>query len=78
MSFLLSNRKPKQDTQGLLTELFFAAHGVAKYLGFNTDSGHQCVCGPLPGSPENPLAHTKHCPVGRLYAAINAVDKAVL
>jgi hypothetical protein len=62
-----------------IIELIYAGNALAKYLGISPGGClTECVCGWISSEFENPANHRGFCPVGRYYAAVEAVRRAAL
>lgn len=75
---LLSHQVSEPEVKGSIVELIYASRALVQYLTWITGKTHECVCGTLAGSPENPNYHHNFCPVARYFVAVEAVRKAAL
>jgi hypothetical protein len=70
-------RKPAPSpTNAAIIELIYAGNDMAAHLVMQDGSDYSCVCGMIAGPIEDSFRHRSLCPVGRYYAAVEAVRKA--
>ncbi len=69
--------KEEQREQALI-DAIYAGKDMAAHLVMRDGDHFSCVCGPIDKHYENPAHHHNFCPVGRFFAALEAIRKAAL
>lgn len=63
--------RPEAITSAEITELVYAAHGVTR----NYELNRRCLACQGMGAVETPATHTPACQIGRVYRAIDQIER---